>query len=649
MDADDKSLLCEFVGSSSEDAFVALVTRHAGLVTRIVQSRICDWEARKDVVQTVFCLMARKAKNLAEHPSIAGWLVKTAIFESKKYLRAESNRMKRESLHYELAEQDGARFTHEQFALVDEGVAALPEKFRTPLLMRYYEGKPFRVIAKRIGKSEGASQKLVSCAAEKLKAIVEKRSPGFGSAATISALLTAAFTPKAGAASGSALALAALQSWQGVSSVALVSNTFYTMTATQLKVGVAVALAALVPITLQWNTNRQLRARLTELESSPRTLAKLGDGRFPSAQTWRNPGALGLGKQQPVSDATRIPTEIANIYEKFGIRGKDFEQGEEMKRALGDWYLEDPQAALAWATSLNREQDKHIALFDFIDAEAERDFAAAVALLEELKPQMGRFGIRASLFQKATQDADSFLRICMATMGPLEIDPLGNYENTFINNDTSSISSRPKMAYPDGFDFESVLNTLAAAQSAAGEGQGFTTIPNLVRPWAAVDPQAALDWVLLGKEVRGNNLGVSSFIDGYRRTASDAEMGEFAAALFEAQSDEIAPYNHAWSALKNVEDRTVIQQFVNKVSDVEGNQEVLVGLIREAAESVNWTYDNNRAQRATLISMMEPEARYKLFVSEAQFHKPRARESLRPLLQRLGHSQEEIEQMLAER
>ena len=73
---------------------------------------------------------------------------------------------------------------------------------------------------------------------------------------------------------------------------------------------------------------------------------------------------------------------------------------------------------------------------------------------------------------------------------------------------------------------------------------------------------------------------------------------------------------------------------------------MLEGLIRESAESASHLIDDARPARESLISMMEPEARYELFVSEAQFHKPAAREAHLPLLQRLGHSDSEIEQML---
>lgn len=311
MDSEDNKLLRDFVDSGSDRAFSALVARHADIVARIVQSRISDRDARRDVMQTVFCLMARKAKSLADHPSIAGWLVKTSVFETRKHHRREANRMKRETLHSQMAEQSAAPFTDEQFALVDDALAELPDKYRAPLLMRYYEGESFKKIAGRLGKSEGASQKLVSRAVQSLKGLVEKRSPGFGATTALTGLLTAALTPKAGAALNvGALASTALKSSADLSSVAILSNTIYTMTVTQLKIGAAVAIAATIPIGLQWNSNRELTDRVTELESRAPVGEKGTTGRIPTRTSARTIASSRTQLAQKLLKQDSLPTNL---------------------------------------------------------------------------------------------------------------------------------------------------------------------------------------------------------------------------------------------------------------------------------------------------------------------------------------------------
>ena len=266
---DEKVLLREYSDSGSEQAFSSLVAKHADLVSRIVRSRVRDGEASRDVVQTVFSLMARKAKHLKGHPTLAGWLVKTAVFESKKYIRREANRMKRETSYVEQAEAgDDAPYSEEEYALVDEAITRLPEKFREPLLMRYYGRESFRTIGERIGKSEGGAQKHVSRAVDKLRALVGRSSPDLGSTtAGFSAVLAASLAPGKAAGSTGALAVAALKSSSSISYTTLIANTIYTMTATQLKIAAIVGIAA-IPIILQWSQNSTLKDRVSELENT---------------------------------------------------------------------------------------------------------------------------------------------------------------------------------------------------------------------------------------------------------------------------------------------------------------------------------------------------------------------------------------------
>jgi len=263
---DDEMLLREYLDSGSEQAFSTLVAKHADLVTRIVRSRISDDEACRDVIQTVFSLMARKARSLVGHPAPAGWLVKTAVFESKKHTRREASRMKRESSHVELEVTDSTSFSEEEYALVDDAITRLPERFREPLLMRYYGKESFRAIGEKIGKSEGATQKLVSRAVDKLRALVRRESPNLGSTtAVFSVVLAASLTPGKAAGSTGAIAVSALKSSSSISYPTLLVNTIYTMTATQLKIAAIVGIAS-IPIILQWSQNRALKERISEIE-----------------------------------------------------------------------------------------------------------------------------------------------------------------------------------------------------------------------------------------------------------------------------------------------------------------------------------------------------------------------------------------------
>lgn len=271
MDIDDQTLLRMFVKSGSEAAFTELVNRHSALVTRIVQSRIHNQDASQDVVQLIFCLLVRKAGTLAQHPAIIGWLVKTSVFESKKHLRREVQRMKRDSAHGALQEEqpEETPFLEQDYHLIDQAIADLPEKIREPLLMRYYQGESFSAIGKRIGKSEGTAQKLVSRAVKKLRSVVGGHSSKFGSTGAFTALITLALKPTAQASTDmSFIATNALQTSSTISATTIISNSIYTMTTTQLKFAAIVAIAASVPIAMQWTSNNTLKKQVAELESA---------------------------------------------------------------------------------------------------------------------------------------------------------------------------------------------------------------------------------------------------------------------------------------------------------------------------------------------------------------------------------------------
>ncbi len=266
---DDGRLLRAFLNEGSEEAFCELVGRHGELVSRIVGRRIGEAEAARDVVQTVFCLLARKARNLADHPTVTGWLVRTAIFEAKKHQRKEVNRVKREQRHVvTVAEDQAEAFAEEDFVLVEESLALLPAKFRDAIMMRYYQSDSFKEIGARLGKSEGAAQKTVSRGVEKLRRLVNRRRPSGGELGSSSlvtllsgALVAGKPTMAMSATAASSIGMAALQSSSSLTKSILLSNTFYTttaMTVTPLKLVLGLGLVAALPLAYHWHESKNV-------------------------------------------------------------------------------------------------------------------------------------------------------------------------------------------------------------------------------------------------------------------------------------------------------------------------------------------------------------------------------------------------------
>ncbi len=310
--ADDERLLQEYLHQGSQQAFCELVNQHLDLVSRVVHKRISDHESAEEVIQNVFALLARKASRLTRHPSLGGWLVKTAVFEAKKHHRREATRMKRESKLTQEGSQaspetESAAFTEEDFESVETALAELSPKLRDAIMLRYYHRAPYNVIGAKLGKTSDAAQKTVSRGIERLKQMIASQngSPRF-SASAISALLTTLLSAQAktvGASTG--IGLAALKSASSVTTSTLISNAIYTtMTTAQIKTAAAVSLAIALPLAYQWRDSQN-----TPIDSAEPSVRTSVEDSTPAPQNQESETALSM---RPGSTRSAFPESNPN-------------------------------------------------------------------------------------------------------------------------------------------------------------------------------------------------------------------------------------------------------------------------------------------------------------------------------------------------
>ena len=81
-EASDCALLTQFAEEADEAAFAQLVSRYLSLVYGTAMRRLGNPPLAEEVSQSVFATLARKSSSLKQHPSIAGWLQKTAAFQA---------------------------------------------------------------------------------------------------------------------------------------------------------------------------------------------------------------------------------------------------------------------------------------------------------------------------------------------------------------------------------------------------------------------------------------------------------------------------------------------------------------------------------------------------------------------------------------
>src|SRR3989442_206332 len=154
----DFALLREFARNGGQPAFATLARRHLDLVYATALRKVDDSGGAEEIAQNVFSALARKAWQFARDDSLPAWLHKTALLESKFWLRGELRRRRREETAAELGttmntSEDQPAF-HALVPLLDDALLSLREKDRTALLLRYYGRQSLRDLGASFGVSD---------------------------------------------------------------------------------------------------------------------------------------------------------------------------------------------------------------------------------------------------------------------------------------------------------------------------------------------------------------------------------------------------------------------------------------------------------------------------------------------------------------
>ncbi len=128
----DFDLLQAFVRHGEQPAFAEVIRRHLDLVFGTAFRKVQEQGAAQEVAQNVFAALVPKAWQFAPDDSLAAWLHKSALLESKDWLRAELRRRRREQTAAELGttmntpeDQPALRAL---VPLLDEALLSLREK-----------------------------------------------------------------------------------------------------------------------------------------------------------------------------------------------------------------------------------------------------------------------------------------------------------------------------------------------------------------------------------------------------------------------------------------------------------------------------------------------------------------------------------------
>jgi RNA polymerase sigma factor (sigma-70 family) len=191
LNADDFQLIREYAEHQSDAAFEKLVSRYVNLVYSAAIRQVKDPHLAEEITQTVFIILSRKAKTLAPHIILSGWLYRTAQYIAGDALRSLRRRQKREQEVYmqSITQESGTEAAWEEIApLLDEGLADLRELDRDALILRFFENKSVKEVGEALRVRERAAQKRILRSLEKLHRFFLRRGVTASAAAIAGAM-----------------------------------------------------------------------------------------------------------------------------------------------------------------------------------------------------------------------------------------------------------------------------------------------------------------------------------------------------------------------------------------------------------------------------------------------------------------------------
>jgi RNA polymerase sigma factor (sigma-70 family) len=188
-------LLARFVGDRDEVAFEAIVSRHGPMVLGVCRRLLDDPHDVEDAFQATFLVLVRRAGSLRDRDLLANWLYGVALRVATRCRRDRTRRRIRERPEVEegLAASTDEADLGELRPVIDVEVARLPERFRAPIVLCYFEGLTHDQAAERLGCPVGTVRSRMAKARELLRTRLARR--GFGPASVIPAAPLVGISP----------------------------------------------------------------------------------------------------------------------------------------------------------------------------------------------------------------------------------------------------------------------------------------------------------------------------------------------------------------------------------------------------------------------------------------------------------------------
>jgi RNA polymerase sigma factor (sigma-70 family) len=151
--ASDAQLLERFLTDKDAATFTALVRRHGPMVLGVCRRVLGDFHSAEDAFQATFLVLARRASAIRREKPLGNWLYGVAqrvALRARSQALAQRQRERRSSAmpHREPIDET----TWEELrGILDEEVGLLPDKYRAPIVLCYFESKTHEQAAMELG------------------------------------------------------------------------------------------------------------------------------------------------------------------------------------------------------------------------------------------------------------------------------------------------------------------------------------------------------------------------------------------------------------------------------------------------------------------------------------------------------------------
>jgi RNA polymerase sigma factor (sigma-70 family) len=302
----------------------------------VCRRRLDNDHDAEDAFQATFLVLARRAGSVAKHDSVRSWLYGVA---RKVAARAATvrGRLPTTPLPTDVAAPERDAAWADVRPVLDEEVGRLPEKYRSPVLLCYFEGRTYEEAARELGWPLGTVSTRLTRARERLRTCLARRGLAL-SAAAVTALVSETATAAVTADRARSAAAAALNSGAvSAKTLALAQGVIHTMKATKLKLAVALLLATGVIAGGIGGVAHYLRADGPEAVARPETPdPPSGDKKKPAPEKVRGTTVDAL--RQKKAEAAR------KTYQMLWVQ---FEHGQDSLDRLFLWSRNWVDAQLA--------------------------------------------------------------------------------------------------------------------------------------------------------------------------------------------------------------------------------------------------------------------------------------------------------------